>query len=133
MGEEIDKDVAAPASEPDGSAEPAQGWRGEDSAGADDGDTVRVRVLRLVPQLPPDAGIDSDLVDTVRVRVLRPGTQPAVPAEVAAPHGLHPVPLGVDPYSTDTASVGPEKARRTLDDMRKLSDEIKRARQYLKA
>jgi hypothetical protein len=35
---------------------------------------------------------------------------------------------GVDPYSTATAAGAPQKPRRTLDDMRKLSEEIKRNR-----
>jgi hypothetical protein len=36
---------------------------------------------------------------------------------------------GFDPYSTATSPVSSEKPRRTLDDMRKLSEEIKRNRQ----
>jgi hypothetical protein len=35
---------------------------------------------------------------------------------------------GCDPYSTATSAGGSEKPRRTLDDMRKLSEEIKRGR-----
>jgi hypothetical protein len=37
--------------------------------------------------------------------------------------------VGFDPYSTATAQQQPRKARRTLDDMRKLSEEIKKNRQ----
>jgi len=36
---------------------------------------------------------------------------------------------GFDPYSTATSPVSSQKPRRTLDDMRKLSEEIKRNRQ----
>jgi hypothetical protein len=36
---------------------------------------------------------------------------------------------GFDPYSTATAPRPAQKPRRTLDDMRKLSEEIKRNRQ----
>jgi hypothetical protein len=36
---------------------------------------------------------------------------------------------GFDPYSTATSPGSSEKPRRTLDDMRKLSEEIKRNRQ----
>jgi hypothetical protein len=36
---------------------------------------------------------------------------------------------GFDPYSTATSAAVPEKPRRTLDDMRKLSEEIKRKRE----
>jgi hypothetical protein len=37
--------------------------------------------------------------------------------------------VGFDPYSTATAHEQPRTPRRTLDDMRKLSEEIKRNRQ----
>jgi hypothetical protein len=36
---------------------------------------------------------------------------------------------GFDPYSTATSASAPAKPRRTLDDMRKLSEEIKRNRE----
>jgi hypothetical protein len=36
---------------------------------------------------------------------------------------------GFDPYSTATSPGSSEKPRRTLDDMRRLSEEIKRNRQ----
>ena len=36
---------------------------------------------------------------------------------------------GFDPYSTATAAGVAQKPRRTLDDMRKLSEEIKRKRE----
>jgi hypothetical protein len=36
--------------------------------------------------------------------------------------------LGTDPYGNDADRSGLRKRRRTLDDMRKLDDEIKRAR-----
>jgi hypothetical protein len=36
---------------------------------------------------------------------------------------------GFDPYSTATSPRSSDKPRRTLDDMRKLSEEIKRNRQ----
>jgi hypothetical protein len=46
---------------------------------------------------------------------------------------LGPVPAprveGFDPYSTATSTAVSEKPRRTLDDMRKLSEEIKRKRE----
>ena len=38
------------------------------------------------------------------------------------------LPAGIDPYSA-TTPVAPQKPRRTLDDMRILSEEIKRRRQ----
>jgi hypothetical protein len=37
--------------------------------------------------------------------------------------------VGFDPYSTVTTREQPSKPRRTLDDMRKLSEEIKKNRQ----
>jgi hypothetical protein len=52
-----------------------------------------------------------------------PDTQPASLAREAAP-----VVEGFDPYSSVTTRVAPDKPRRTLDDMRKLSEEIKRSR-----
>lgn len=44
-------------------------------------------------------------------------------ASVAAP-----VVEGFDPYSSVTTRLAPDKPRRTLDDMRKLSEEIKKGR-----
>ena len=124
MGEQPDKDLAAPVCEPEDYIEPAQEWAADDCTALED-DTVRVSVLRILPPQAAATELGVDLVDTVRVRVLRPGMPLEAPTAAAPPRG-------VDPYRTDTAPCVNEKARRTLDDMRKLSDEIKRARLYLK-
>jgi len=69
-----------------------------------------------------DTGSADPYADTVRIRVLpesmlQGGANRAVPAS------------GFDPYSTDIgAQATAEKARRTLDDMRRLSEQIKRIR-----
>ncbi|MFL6604746.1 MAG: hypothetical protein ACJ8R9_25895 [Steroidobacteraceae bacterium] len=51
-------------------------------------------------------------------------------ADVAVNSGQEPAPRveGFDPYSRVTSLGGAQKPRRTLDDMRKLSEEIKRNR-----
>ena len=69
-----------------------------------------------------DTGTFSREIDTQRLRQLQ--------EEVAVTFENEPVPpLGVDPYSVSTP-VAPQKTpRRTLDDMRKLSEEIKLKRQ----
>jgi hypothetical protein len=69
-----------------------------------------------------DTGTFSRDIDTQRLRQLQ--------EEAAVTLEDEPVPsTGVDPYSV-TAPVIPQKApRRTLDDMRKLSEEIQRSRQ----
>jgi len=53
-----------------------------------------------------------------------------LPEDVLRQLGEAPTPRveGCDPYSTATSAGGSEKRRRTLDDMRKLSEEIKRGR-----
>jgi len=53
-----------------------------------------------------------------------------LPEEVLKQLGEAPAPRveGCDPYSTATSAGVSEKPRRTLDDMRKLSEEIKRSR-----
>jgi hypothetical protein len=50
--------------------------------------------------------------------------------DAAVKLGQEPAPHveGFDPYSTATSVSAPAKPRRTLDDMRKLSEEIKRNR-----
>ena len=60
--------------------------------------------------------------DTVPLRLL--------PEQVLGQLGEAPAPRveGCDPYSTATSAGVSEKPRRTLDDMRKLSEEIKRSR-----
>jgi hypothetical protein len=69
-----------------------------------------------------DAGSVDPYADTVRIRVLpqsmlQGGATSAVPAP------------GFDPYSTDIgAQAVHETLRRTLDDMRRLSEAIKRTR-----
>ncbi len=66
-------------------------------------------------------------VDTQKMRALRssPDAQPEA-TQAPAPSG--------DPYRTADAPRTPEKTpRRTLDDMRKLSEEIKRARALKKS
>jgi hypothetical protein len=64
------------------------------------------------------------VIDTYRARQL-----PEEAAVTLKEEEPPPPPVGVDPYSV-TAPLAPEnKPRRTLDDMRKLSEEIKRSRQ----
>ena len=61
--------------------------------------------------------------DTVRIRVLPESMLQEGANSVAAPAGF-------DPYSTDIgAQAGRERPRRTLDDMRRLSEQIKRIRE----
>jgi hypothetical protein len=71
-----------------------------------------------------DTGTFSRDIDTHRLRQLQEEAAVTLKEEEpAAPS------VGVNPYSV-TTPVAPEKAtRRTLDDMRKLSEEIKRKRQ----
>ncbi len=70
--------------------------------------------------------IDEDVfsrdVDTKRMRQLQESAVKLLEDEPA------PRPEGFDPYSATIPSGSPPKPRRTLDDMRKLSDEIKRKR-----
>jgi hypothetical protein len=70
-----------------------------------------------------DTGVFSRDVDTKQVRQLQ--------EDASVELGKEPAPRieGVDPYSTATSPGSPEKPRRTLDDMRKLSEEIKRNRE----
>jgi hypothetical protein len=69
-----------------------------------------------------DAGSPDAYPDTVRIRVLPESALPES-ANSAVP------PPGFDPYSTDIgAQAVREKPRRTLDDMRRLSEQIKRIR-----
>jgi hypothetical protein len=58
-------------------------------------------------------------VDTIRLPVLRRFDEEPELTEV-------PPPVGVNPYSREY--LHPKTPRRSLDDMRKLSEEIKRAR-----
>jgi hypothetical protein len=68
-----------------------------------------------------DTGTFSRDIDTQRLRQLQEETAVTLKSETASAPG-------VDPYSV-TTPLAPEKARRrTLDDMRKLSEEIKRSR-----
>jgi hypothetical protein len=69
-----------------------------------------------------DTGVFSRDVDTKQVRQLQ--EEASVELRDEAP----PPAVGFDPYSTATTQVEPKKPRRTLDDMRKLSEEIKRKR-----
>jgi|KBSSwiStaDraftv2_1062776.scaffolds.fasta_scaffold27215_2 hypothetical protein len=62
-------------------------------------------------------------VDTKQVRQLQEDASAKLAPEPAAPVE------GFDPYSTATSAGAPHKPRRTLDDMRKLSEEIKRNRE----
>jgi hypothetical protein len=77
-----------------------------------------------------DTGSFKSDIDTRKVRALQEATtaQLGVEAQVAAPAA--PLRPSNDPYSTaDSHALLAKKApRRTLDDMRKLSEEIKRAR-----
>jgi len=69
-----------------------------------------------------DAGSVDPYADTVRIRIL-----PESLLQGAAPGALPAA--GFDPYSTDIgAQAVEEKPRRTLDDMRRLSAQIKRIR-----
>jgi hypothetical protein len=69
-------------------------------------------------------------VDTQTVRALQDAT---VATLGAAPVSTPTQSVNHDPYSTAGASRSAEKTpRRTLDDMRKLSEEIKRAREQKK-
>jgi hypothetical protein len=70
-----------------------------------------------------DTGVFSRDVDTKRVRQIQED------ASVKLQDAPAPRAVGFDPYSTATAQEQPRKARRTLDDMRKLSEEIKKNRQ----
>lgn len=74
-----------------------------------------------------DTGTFKPDIDTQKVRVLQHSTNKKPDGmETSAPSG--------DPYRTADAPRVPEKApRRTLDDMRKLSEEIKRARALKKS
>ena len=65
-------------------------------------------------------------VDTQTVRALQEGTN-ATLGVAPTPVANKPATSHHDPYSTADAPRAPQK-RRTLDDMRKLSEEIKRAR-----
>jgi hypothetical protein len=70
-----------------------------------------------------DTGVLSRDVDTKPVRLLQ--------ENASVKSGPAPTPRveGFDPYSTATSTAVREKPRRTLDDMRKLSEEIKRKRE----
>ena len=69
-----------------------------------------------------DTGVFSRDVDTQRMRQIQDDVSVELRDEPA------PRAVGFDPYSTATTQVEPKKPRRTLDDMRKLSEEIKRKR-----
>ena len=64
-------------------------------------------------------------VDTKQVRQLQEDASETLEKEASPAPRIE----GFDPYSTATAPRPSEKPRRTLDDMRKLSEEIKRNRQ----
>jgi hypothetical protein len=66
-------------------------------------------------------GVFSRDVDTVQVKKLQEEASLELPPAPAAE--------GFDPYSRDTAGGAAQKPRRTLDDMRKLSEEIKKNRE----
>ena len=70
-----------------------------------------------------DTGVFSRDVDARRMRQIQDDASVKLRDEPA------PCAVGFDPYSTATAQAQPKKARRTLDDMRKLSEEIKKNRQ----
>jgi hypothetical protein len=70
-----------------------------------------------------EIGGSDSYADTVRIRVL--------PESVVQepPPGNEPPARGFDPYSTDIGALAaPPKGRRTLDDMRRLSEAIVRNR-----
>ena len=60
--------------------------------------------------------------DTVRIRVLPESAAPQATTAVPAP--------SFDPYSTDLTSALRRRPRRTLDDMRRLSEAIVRNRRH---
>ena len=64
-------------------------------------------------------------VDTKQVRQLQEDASVKLGKEAARAPRIE----GFDPYSTATSPASSGKPRRTLDDMRKLSEEIKRNRQ----
>jgi hypothetical protein len=80
-----------------------------------------------------DTGSFKADIDTCKVRALQEstdtklgGTPGSAPAQPAKPGG--------DPYRTaDAPRAAEKKPRRTLDDMRRLSEEIKRARAQKKS
>jgi hypothetical protein len=69
-----------------------------------------------------DTGTFSRDIDTQRLRQLQAETAVTLKEEVAPP-------VGVDPYSASEPLAPQKTPRRTLDDMRKLSEEIKRSRE----
>jgi hypothetical protein len=70
-----------------------------------------------------DADTVDPYCDTVRIRVL-PESMLQEGAQSSAPSP------SFDPYSTDIAAQVRERPRRTLDDMRRLSEQIKRIREF---
>lgn len=70
-----------------------------------------------------DADTVDPYCDTVRIRVL-PESLLQEGANSAAPSP------SFDPYSTDIGAHARERPRRTLDDMRRLSEQIKRIRDF---
>ena len=72
-----------------------------------------------------EAGVFSRDVDTKPMRRLQEDASVKLGEESAPAPRVE----GFDPYSTATSPGWSEKPRRTLDDMRKLSEEIKRNRQ----
>ena len=73
-----------------------------------------------------EPGIVDAYADTVRIRIL--------PESVLEPRSKSEMPpaAGFDPYSTDVGATAPPKPRRTLDDMRRLSEAILRNRRTAK-
>jgi hypothetical protein len=76
-----------------------------------------------------DTGVFSRDVDTKRMRQIQEDAQVKLQHAPASAPALAPRRVGFDPYSTATTLQQPMKPRRTLDDMRKLSEEIKKNRQ----
>jgi hypothetical protein len=72
-----------------------------------------------------DTGVFSCDIDTAQVRQIQEDVDVTLQEEPV-------IPAGFDPYGTLGSAEPPKKARRTLDDMRKLSEEIKRKRQEQK-
>ena len=79
-----------------------------------------------------DTGTFKSDIDTQRVRALQDATAVSLGETTPPPPASDPV--SDNPYSTgDKSSLIAKRApRRTLDDMRKLSEEIKRARNHKK-
>lgn len=69
-----------------------------------------------------ETGVFSREIDTTQVRRIQENASVKLEDEAASRAA------GFDPYSTEPPAANPKQPRRTLDDMRKLSEEIKKNR-----